>query len=293
MPRSIPPPLPPLAAEIERLDLREEIRELDEVGLVVVANRKLGVADAFFARMREALLRIAHERTGADFDVDLGVRQDLAGGTAPRGQFLMTHMLLDDPFYAELVVNPVKKAFMRHLLGDAHRLSTSNGWIKWRTPTGFAGPFTTAFHTDSSAPEPLPVHAPLVANMNWILTDYSRENGALAYVPGSHRDGRQVRADEALARAVPVVAPRHSLIIFHGGCWHGAFPKTTPGLRLSVHGLHCRPYYMPQHDYRGNVPAALFEQSPDRDYLWMLTRQDCPWLFDRDRAVVPHVREAG
>ncbi|MEM7016775.1 MAG: hypothetical protein AAF512_05470, partial [Pseudomonadota bacterium] len=30
--------------------------------------------------------------------------------------------------------HPIKKELMRYMLSDKHRLSVSNGWIKWQTP---------------------------------------------------------------------------------------------------------------------------------------------------------------
>ena len=166
------------------------------------------------------------------------------------------------------------RGVLRHLLGDIHHLSTSNGWIKWQTPAGFSGDFTTGLHYDQGrSPSPWNPAQPLAANMNLLLTDRARDDGAFAYVPGSHREGAPRAPAEMALAAVPAEAPRGSLVIFQGGTCHGAFRKHTPGLRISMHSLHCRPSHVPQADFKGRVPPAFIDRSPNPGYLRMLFRE--------------------
>ena len=65
-----------------------------------------------------------------------------------------------------------------------------------------------------------------------------------------------------------------SLVIFQGGTWHGSFRKTTPGLHVSLHGVHCRSYMLPAQDYKGQISAPVFNRSADPNYLHMLMRDD-------------------
>ena len=46
-----------------------------------------------------------------------------------------------------------------------------------------------------------------MTNSAYILTDYSKENGSIAMVPGSHRLGRLPYPGEGLKDMVPVEAP--------------------------------------------------------------------------------------
>lgn len=280
------PEEPPLEGEIERYGLCEEIEELDKNGLAIVPPEKLGLPDGKIAQLIDAVLRLAEARTGGRFDVERGCLDTLTGGRVDRGFFYLSHLLLEGSPFAELYVNPVKRVFMRHMLGDEHILSTSNAWIKWASPDCY-GP-TLGMHADCGVvPPPWPVAAPHVANMNLLLTDYSRENGALAYVPGSHHLGKRPEFPEAAERAQAVEAPAGSLVVFHGAVWHGAFPRQTSGLRLSIHGLHARPYFIPQHDYRNKVPPYIMDRSPDPVYLSMLARGGDPLLFGPGEGPVP------
>lgn len=267
-----------LDEDIERYELADHLAELDDQGLCIIPFSKLQVGPDFLTRTRDALLAVAERRTGAKFDVERGRSGALDAKAEGLGQLMLTHLLHEGPVFEEIYVNPIRKTVMRHLLGDVHRMSTSNGWIKFKTPDPLQGNFTTGMHVDTTAPTPWPLHTPHVSNMNWILTDYTKANGAFAYVPGSHKRGDFPQFPEAMDTAVPVVAPAGSLFFFHGATWHGAFRKHTDGLRLSIHGLCCQPHYMPQHDYRGRLAPEAFARSADRDYLRMLTREDDPWM---------------
>jgi ectoine hydroxylase-related dioxygenase (phytanoyl-CoA dioxygenase family) len=271
------PRLAPLEAEIERYGLADHIAELDEQGLCIVPFAKLQVGSDFVERAREALLRVARGRLGGRFEGIDAPARDVNANAENKGQFILSHLLHEGDLFEEIYVNPIRKTVMRHLLGDVHRMSTSNGWVKVKTPAAHDGPLTTPLHADTVAPTPWPVSEPHVANMNWILTDYTREDGAFAYVPGSHRRGAQP-GPEAVEEAVAVRAPAGSLFFFHGATWHGSFRKETDGLRLSIHGLCCRPYYLPQQDYHGSVSPEIFERNADPEYLKMLVGEDDPWL---------------
>ena len=110
--------------------------------------------------------------------------------------------------------------------------------------------------------------------MNWLLTDYTRDDGTLSYVPKSRKEEIFPPQNEANERTVPVEAPMGSLGIFQRRTKHGSFRKTTPGLRVSLHGVHCRSYMLPAQDYKGQISAPVFNRSADPNYLHMLMRDD-------------------
>ena len=58
------------ASDIEKYDLAQHIRDLDEIGLTIVPPAKLGLTIDYFEQLRDAILRVASERTGVMFDLD-------------------------------------------------------------------------------------------------------------------------------------------------------------------------------------------------------------------------------
>ena len=88
-------------------------------------------------------------------------------------------------------------------------------------------------------PPPFPLFAQY-ANVTWLLSDYSKEGGALCFVPGSHLLCRQPGPQEGYDQLVPVEAPMGSFVIWHGNTWHGAYRRQTAGLRMAVAFLFAR-----------------------------------------------------
>ena len=115
---------------------------------------------------------------------------------------------------------------------------------------------------------PLPPQ-PLLCKCIYALTDFDREHGTTAFVPGSHKWGRNPVGNETVIgeQAIPVEAPAGSLIIFHGSTWHGAYNRVAQGLRASVHLLMVRSILRVTEDFydfftRGPRRAILHQESP-------------------------------
>jgi hypothetical protein len=259
----------------EEYGLAEHIAELDEIGLTIIPQSTLRLSDKWFNEIRDTILRVGETRTGITYDLARGPSDIPDGRPRVIGHVILSHMILEDQIFERVMTHPVKKALMTHMLGEGHRLAISDAWIKWQTPDSWEGDATTGFHTDQSiVPSPWNWQTPHIANMNWCLTDYTKEDGALAYVPGSHHEQRSPGLGEALPQAVPAEAPAGSLIMFNGGLWHGSYRKTTPGLRVTILGQHCRPYILPFQDFKGKIPEKMYSASLDPVYLRSLMRED-------------------
>jgi ectoine hydroxylase-related dioxygenase (phytanoyl-CoA dioxygenase family) len=161
------------------------------------------------------------------------------------------------------MMHAVPSALISYLLGDSCVLSSMVAMVK--------GPGTRALplHVDNGpgVPEPLPPYAQ-VANATWILSDYTVENGPLCFVPGSHHLCRHPAAEEADPRTnplvVPIEAPKGSLVVFHGNLFHGALPRTAPGLRLNLIMFFTRMYFRPQEDYTNRITPEMLARNTDR-----------------------------
>ncbi|MAI42799.1 MAG: phytanoyl-CoA dioxygenase family protein [Candidatus Azotimanducaceae bacterium] len=260
---------------IEEYDLSQHIDELDQIGLTVVPPSTLRLDDSWFEQLRDAILRVGEARTGIKFDLENGPSGPIPGRPSEVGHIILQHMIYEDQVFEKVLTHPVKKVLMMHMLGQDHRLAVSDAWIKWQTPDSWNQEETTGFHVDQGmVPPPWNPEKPHIANMNWCLTNYAREDGALAYVPESHHEKRHPELGEALPRAVPVEASAGSLVMFQGGLWHGSYRKTTPGLRVTMLGQHCREYMLPFQDFKGRLPPEVFKRSGDPEYLRSLVREN-------------------
>ena len=257
-----------LSSELREFELEAFLLQLEVDGLCVVPPEKTGVDPETIRAIREQLLCEAEELVGCRFDLETGPEAELtmntddnviARSTGDDGeptQFLVQQLCARHRLFRDLAINPVALALIRHLIGrNATRFSSHNAFVKWQGEFGYGS--NLGLHCDQLAvPRPWGRNA-LTANTHWCLTDYTLDGGALAYVPGSHRRMEPPRFPEAVELAVPVEAPAGSLIVFHGATWHGAFPRHTSGMRLSIANYFRHYMILPQDDIKNLFPRDL------------------------------------
>jgi hypothetical protein len=246
-----------VTAEIVELGLEHNAWELDNLGYTVLKPDQVGAGD-LPVRLREKLLDLAEGELGFRPDV---TGENLQDGPTPIGRgHIMAAPLLRDPLFEQALMTRSMLALMTYLLGESCMLSSSSSMMKVRAPERLE------LHSDQvGQPSPLPAYSQ-TANATWALTDYSEENGATRFVPGSHKLCRHPTTAEALDPnlGVTVAAPAGSIIIWHGNTWHGAAPRTNPGVRVSLVFLFCRWYLMPQMMHRQLVSPEALARNPPR-----------------------------
>ena len=278
--------------EIRDLGLTPYVAELDAKGYTVIPP-EIANPNGLCERMLEAILDIAERRNGERPDMEtgathahLGVQTTAQAREQGRGKLrgrlpsvtgkeidsphgdLMQSIYWEDPVFEESIMNPVLLAMAAYLCGYGVILSTMGCWMKGPNYSNFS------LHTDSPMPSPMP-SASYVCQCTYVLTDYNRENGATAFVPGSHKWCRQPVGREAIVgeggneQAIPVEARAGSLLVWHGNTWHGAVNRTALGLRVGVTNFMVRPFIKPQEDFIGRIPREVLDRNPARFAIMM------------------------
>ncbi len=273
-------PLEAAWAEIQRLRLERYVADLDLHGFSVVPP-EIANPDGLHLRLREAVLDVAERRNGVRPDLEegsthAGFRGRLAGpeGDSPFGENFPA-LIHEDRVFEEAILNPVLLAMTTYLLGYSMVLSSMGALVK--------GPNATCldFHADTLLPPPWPGHAQ-VANATYCLTDYSRDLGSTAFLPGSHKLCRGPHALEANVednpRAVAVEAAAGSILVWHGNTWHGAYNRRVKGLRMGIPVLMARPYMRPEEELHDKLPQAVLDRNPTR--FAILTQNAVPYGWD-------------
>ncbi len=299
-----------LSDEIQDLGLEQYVLELETDGLTIVPPEVTGVTPEFLDHCTKVLLTQFTEMTGCPISLENGPegkldwpsldpgRADirLRGSNAPEPtQMLIQQLLQLDRCFRDLAVNPVVDALIDHIMGRgptgarARRLSSTNSFVKWQGDYGY-GP-ELGLHADQGAC-PLPWgDTALTANVTWTLTDYTKEHGALAWVPGSHKKGSHPLQPMATQAAIAAECPRGSAIIFHGATWHGAFPKQTGGLRLCAVSYYRHHSVLPQENLTVTMENQPWSDCDDPQRLRELIGFDDMFPYQAQSTPVPVAAE--
>jgi ectoine hydroxylase-related dioxygenase (phytanoyl-CoA dioxygenase family) len=194
-----------------------------------------------------------------------GVRPDMDSGATHTNVCFPTlyYFLFEDPVFEDWLLHPVVRALVDYLLGEQCVLHATTVFMKGPTDPPDRG-LQLRLHSDQQmVPDPFPPYA-LIAGATLLLTDYTKENGAFAFVPGSHRACRHPVVGEAEDRAVPVEAPAGSLLVHHGALWHGSFGRTEPGIRAGLAYAYSRMFVTPLEGHRERVTKDILDRYPPR-----------------------------
>ncbi len=170
------------------------------------------------------------------------------------GHHRVLHLAAKHPAFVELMCHPVTMAVCEKYLGEDFVCST------WTSNTALPGANLTYWHVDhpywTIAP-PFPVEPPLTAHTIWCLDEFSVDNGATRFVPGSHRRTRLPEHNgDYDDEGVTVEAPPGSVIYAHGACWHSAGRNTTDKPRTAIFGRYARSYIVLQEDMKRQLAAV-------------------------------------
>ncbi|MEO7729844.1 MAG: phytanoyl-CoA dioxygenase family protein [Kofleriaceae bacterium] len=109
---------------------------------------------------------------------------------------------------------------------------------------------------DQLIPLPKP-HPSIICNTMWALTDFTIENGATRFVPGSHRAERSPMpfGEQVETRAAEM--PAGSVLVFDGSIWHGGGANQTTERRLGLAMNYCAGFLRQQENQQLGIPLAV------------------------------------
>jgi ectoine hydroxylase-related dioxygenase (phytanoyl-CoA dioxygenase family) len=73
---------------------------------------------------------------------------------------------------------------------------------------------------------PRPHPATMVTTL-WALTEFTKDNGATRFIPGSHKRPAIVPSLEEEGEVVCAEMPAGSVLVMHASLWHGGGPNST------------------------------------------------------------------
>ncbi len=262
-------------ASVREHGLEENLIELETKGYTTLHGV---LSEEQMSRARDAIVARVERTTGKKIDIHTETGENLTGLN------YIPYMLYDDEVFEGIMMEPRPLTLLTWLLGESCVLSSLG--CHFKGPGGTPLPL----HSDNGNGIPGP-YGPVaqVANANYALTPYSREAGALALVPGSHKLGRQPRADEMMLSSDSAnpnaecqdLSPG-DCVVWHGNTWHGSFDRTIPGVRMNL-AVYCnRQHIVTQERHKDVVPEEVLARHADDKRFQVMLGGKQPYGWQQD-----------
>jgi len=112
-------------------------------------------------------------------------------------------------------------------------------------------------HLDSRLPG---INYCIVANVLWVLDDFTPSNGATRVVPGSHKFSYFTEDGKVYDEEILITANKGDAIIFNANLWHGGGPNHNGDSRWALALGYARWFIKPAFDYMQNTPKEIFDK---------------------------------
>ena len=214
----------------------------------------------------------------------LSYEEEFASAHEP-GTLRTTNLTARAQIFRDLIQLPEVVACMSHLLGDDYVLSDMGA----RSP--LPGIAAQGLHRDGGAAVPNPpfnVHEvlPFCAQSLFALRDFTVDNGATRFVPGSHTSA-VAAADVPDEEVDDMVCPAGTILIYDNRLLHGGGANRTQEVRYALQGFCCRRQIKPFCDHTRSIPHALVERAtPLLRRLWGFESQSAWEQAPRDFRLV-------
>jgi len=260
---------------LETLTLLDNIKEVEEVGYTVIPPEKVA-SEEQRKSILNTILNIAEKKTGNVLNLSENTNSGKYKAIPQtESQFVLYSLLFEHPIFEKWLMNEVIMSMSAYFLNNQAQLSSMSSFIKWKGENYKAA---MGLHADTQ-PSPnnkLPTEWVDACNSVYCLTDYTKEDGALAVVPKSHKFGRPPSSinDYDINNVIPIEAPAGSLIFWHGNLWHGAYPKLTDGLRVNLTTFMTHRRIKTQESIKPQVTQDMLKRNPSKEFARMVGLND-------------------
>ena len=197
---------------------------------------------------------------------------------------LLEHPLIEQTLSGLLGRDFLLSAYAAHVTGPGgprQPLHTDQFWMPPPTPRDAphrpAGDLLRGEHSPVTPDQADNlISPPVVGNIMWPLDEFTVENGATRFMPGTHLSGEQPDPRDPLEEeAVSMVGPPGSAIVFDGRLWHGAGANTSNATRIGLLTTFCAPMFRQQENYTLGTAPEIVQGASER-LLTLLGLK--PWL---------------
>ena len=206
-------------------------RQLEDEGWLALPGLMNGELLQALRQRVEELFEEEGQEAGSEFKLEPGARR-------------LANLVNKGRIFEEVILTPMVLQSMAQVLGPRFKLSSLN--VRSAEPHSDRG---QPLHSDSGAIAD--ERGYWVANSVWMLDDFTPENGATRFVPGSHRWGRIPPPDfyEAHPEERLVTGEAGTVVIMNAHLWHGGTANRSAAPRRAMHVYYTR-WDKPQQQYQ-------------------------------------------
>lgn len=163
--------------------------------------------------------------------------------------------------FRDLMLHPIIDTLIGYLLGPDFLISSFTANI------AHPGGESMVLHTDQGYVG-FWTPVPIVANIAWLLDDFTDANGGTRLVPKSHLNKKSTPRSSMRTADRPVDMPTQedtiaaegpagSILCFDGRLWHGTGANRTDRPRHALLSYHCRGYVRQQENFTLGLDPAI------------------------------------
>jgi ectoine hydroxylase-related dioxygenase (phytanoyl-CoA dioxygenase family) len=198
-----------------------QIKQIEQQGYLVSQHILTAAQIEVLIRRLEELWIVEGDKAGEENYIEPGVRR--LANLANKGRI-----------FCQLYTHPQVLEVVAAIMGSDIRVSMVNA-RDVPPQTGVRMPF----HMDSDKGRVRDERGYSAATAIWMLDPFTVENGATAFVPGSHLLGKspkQVLADLNTSHPdeIIIVGQPGDVLVFNGHCWHAGRPNLTNDHRRAI-----------------------------------------------------------
>lgn len=218
----------------------DQRRQLAEEGwLALPGLMGSGLLETVRTRVEE-LFAQEGSSAGAEFKMEPGARR-------------LANLVNKGRIFEEVILTPAVLECMAEVLGPRFKLSSLN--VRSADPQSASG---QPLHSDSAAIADESGY--WVCNSVWMLDDFTAENGATRFVPGSHRWGRIPPPDFYPPHPAErlITGEAGTVVVMNAHMWHGGTANRTAAPRRAMHVYYTR-WDKPQQQYQKRLLDAAVQ----------------------------------
>jgi len=247
---------PPLTEDIE-----EAKSHLDKYGMALIANalndEEVREMDE---RLNEQFLGEEKHKVGSKVRGDEGL--GIQSSEEEKVSRLVWNLINKGDCFLKLIDHPKILPLIQHMIGKKVCLCSMGAHMNG------SGNEKMALHQDQWPLVPHAFDFPFMANVMYLISDNSPENGGTRLIPGSHKwpliDYKTANGEDIQKKAVSLTAPKGTAIVWEGRLWHGNGLNRSGSVRSNISTAFLQPWVKPQENHQYSIRDEVLEKITDK-----------------------------